>query len=85
VSNERRSGLRPAKFLRSIAVAILCLTIVAPTTALAQGKGVEVKPEDEKGYTLPYFFTLVGFLAIVLPVCMTAGRKWDFAMTVAEE
>jgi hypothetical protein len=67
-------------------VLVACLALAAPTAAMAQAKKGDPekpKPEDLKGYTLPYFFTLIGFLAVVVSVGMTSGRTWDFR--VAEE
>lgn len=69
------SALRRAA---TIVLTVLCLTVLTPGFARAQqGKNAEPTPEEQKGYTLPYFFVMVGVLAAVVAVCRPAGRKWD--------
>jgi hypothetical protein len=63
----------------ALVVAIACWTAAAADVAFAQGKGKDEKDAPVKGYTLPYFFTLIGGLAMVVPVCMPSSRKWDIA------
>lgn len=66
------------------AMTVLWLTVLVPGIAHAQGANQgEPTPEEQKGYTLPYFFTLAGVLAAVVAVCRPSGRKWD--VEVAEE
>ena len=57
--------------------AAICLTTVAPSAAWAQSKNKEPTPEEQKGYTLPYFFSLAAVLAVTVCLCRPAGRKWD--------
>jgi hypothetical protein len=65
---------------------VLCLTALTPGLALAQkSKTAEPTPEELKGYTLPYFFALIGVLAAVVAVCRPVGRKWDIAAADDEE
>jgi hypothetical protein len=68
-------------------VAALCLFVsLGPSTALAQPKPKEPpKPEDMKGYTLPYFFTLAGMLLVVVAICTPSHRKWDVGSGGEEE
>ena len=52
---------------------------------VAQAKKNEPPPEEQKGYTLPYFFTLVGVLAAIVPICMPCNRKWNFDASEEEK
>ncbi len=86
MKSEQRGGLRLAAVLRWVGVAALCLAILSPTAALAQSKkGEEPTPAELKGYTLPYLFTLIGFMTVVITICMTANRKWDFVKNEDED
>lgn len=65
---------------RALAVAALAFTLAAalgPDVALAQAKKNEPPAEEQKGYTLPYFFTIIGVFAAIVPICMPCKRKWD--------
>lgn len=68
---------------------VACLVLIAllPTTAWAQAnKGKkEPTPEELKGYTLPYFFTAVGVLAVTMTICWPANRKWEVALSDDDE
>lgn len=77
------SQLRP---LRRMLARCLVPTIIVVWAGLglgadaiyAQGKGKPPpKPEELKQYTLPYFFTILGVLAVFGSLCMPANRKWD--------
>ena len=74
---------------RMVAVAaavVLSAVAFEPTIALEQGKGNEPAVEEEKkGYTLPYFFTMIAVMAVVVPVCMACSRKWDFVADDGED
>ena len=60
-----------------IAAAVGCFAALAPRPAFAQAKKGKGEPEDEKGYTLPYFFSIIGVLAMLVAVGMPCSRKWD--------
>lgn len=72
---RRRS---PRSWIAAV-IAGLALVAFMPTAAWAQPKPVkkEPTPEELKGYTLPYFFTAVGVLAVTMSICWPAQRKWD--------
>lgn len=62
----------------TILLTVFCLTVPMPGKAWAQAsKTAEPTPEEQKGYTLPYFFTMIGVLAAVVAVCRPVSRKWD--------
>jgi hypothetical protein len=70
------------------AVVGVMLVALVPTSAWAQaaGKGKkEPTPEELKGYTLPYFFTAVGVLAVTMTICWPANRKWEVSLTDDDE
>lgn len=65
---------------RSLLAAAFFVTLFAlsPSEIFAQGKNnKEPTPEEKKGYTMPYFFTAIGILAVSSPLCWPALRKWD--------
>lgn len=69
------------------AMAGLALTALTPTSAWAQAPKKIVKeptPEEKKGYTLPYFFTAIGVLAVTMSICWPANRKWEVKLTDEE-
>lgn len=60
---------------RAIALtAIVCATSLVATPALAQKKDAEPEKVD-KSYTLPYFFSGVAVLMVVVPLCFPSMRK----------
>lgn len=68
--------------LRRVACGALVLftLVVAPSFTMAQPPTApkpKPKPEELKAYTLPYFFAIVGVLAVLSPLCMPVKRKWD--------
>jgi len=67
------------------AALVLVAFFLAPTAAFAQAKKKGDVEEVKKGYTLPYFFTMIGIMAAVVPLCMAANRQWDFEDEGEEE
>jgi hypothetical protein len=75
-SNPPFSFVRRA--IRAVALsAIVCAAALAAAPALAQ-KGKVAEPETvAKSYTLPYFFTGLAVLLIVVPLCFPSLRKTE--------
>jgi len=58
-------------------VAILLLAVAMPSMAFAQRAKDEAPEEETKGYTLPYFFTVVAVLSVVVAASLPSKRAWD--------
>lgn len=81
-----RSGRSWKRRVTAAAAALVLTTFfLAPTAAFAQAKKKGEVEEVKKGYTMPYFFTLIGIMAAVVPLCMAANREWDFEDEAEEE
>ncbi len=64
--------------LRAVALsAILCAAALAATPALAQRGKIDEPEKVEKSYTLPYFFSGIAVLLIVMPLCFPSLRKTE--------
>ena len=82
----RGTGRSWKRRITAAAAALMLATFVlAPTAAFAQAKKKDEVEEVKKGYTLPFFFTMIGILAAVVPLCMAANREWDFEDEAEEE
>lgn len=63
--------------LSVVASLIVCAATLDATPALAQrGKIPEVE-KVEKSYTLPYFFSGIAVLMIIIPLCLPVLRLWE--------
>lgn len=79
--NERTARPFLRRRCRSVVLGLVlsAVAVAAPPVAFAQPASAKPKPKPEelKAYTLPYFFAIVGVLAILSPLCMPVKRKWD--------
>jgi hypothetical protein len=78
MTDPRRSRLLFVRRVVSAVVVAWAVLGLGSDAIYAQGKGKPPpKPEELKQYTLPYFFTVIGVLAVFGSLCLPANRKWD--------